>query len=274
MVATYERSIVTFIDILGFADIVDHQSASAIDLMLEAVQRTAGAPDLLADGRERATQILSFSDSIIRARAYGAEREESTLLVELEEVALAQWLLAKEGIFIRGGMTAGDIAFSMNRAFGPAFVRAYRLETQFASVARIVLDPALLAELRSNRCLRRRGKTLRSEIKDVRQHLRQSDDGMWFIDYLWVIAEDSSASRCADLGRHKSMILEKGAGLQPSDKLVPKYSWLAPYHNEVAAALGAERDVLIRRSELPILGELLLPRRKLRIKSAQRLAPP
>lgn len=260
----YARSIVTFLDILGFANIVETSSAQVIDSMLDAVQRTAGAPDLVLDARQATTQILSFSDSIIRARSYGTERSESTLLIELEDVALAQWLLARQGIFVRGGMTEGDILISTNRAFGPAFVRAYRLETQFASVPRIVLDPKLIAELRKNRLLRARGKTLRSEIKDVRHQLRQSDDGLWFIDYLWVIAEDSSRSQRADLRQHKAMILEKGAGLDSSDKLVPKYTWLARYHNEVAAALSEDRDLRIRRSELPILDELLLPRTKLR----------
>ncbi len=44
---------------------------------------------------------------------------------------------------MRGGVTIGDICFEGSMVFGPAMVKGYGLESEFAVYPRIVVDPAV-----------------------------------------------------------------------------------------------------------------------------------
>jgi hypothetical protein len=47
-------------------------------------------------------------------------------------------------VLIRGGITFGEVSARVGRAFGPAFVDAYGLESRFAHFPRIVVSPSAL----------------------------------------------------------------------------------------------------------------------------------
>jgi hypothetical protein len=263
-VSVYQRAIVTFLDILGFAKIVEDASPSVIDLMLDAIDTTAAAPGLIRHHTEEAdVHVLSFSDSVIRIRPCSQHVSEGVLICELEDLAATQWLLTQEGILVRGGMTIGDISVAESRAFGPAFVRAYELESRFAHSPRIVLDPDLIRVLRTEKTLRGEQVTLRGTIKRVRDFVSQGDDGLWQIDYLtavWRHTEDQSYHR-EGMTRHREMIIEKSKDLSTRHPYLPKYLWLARYHNLVARKVYRDDNSLrVGRTDFPIFDELLLPK--------------
>lgn len=177
----YTNSVVTFVDILGFADLVGREGEQEIAERLDAMGQTAASPV----GREGdGTAVVSFSDSVIRAREVGPETVYDALMHEVMDLATAQWTLLDFGMLIRGGTTIGDVSMADGRAFGPAFVQAYRLESSLAVSPRIVIDPGVIQGIREH--LRGAGTAgVKSElIAGLRDHVRLGDDGLWFIDYI------------------------------------------------------------------------------------------
>lgn len=253
----YEQSVVTFIDILGFSDVVREHDATEINVMLDLISETAAAQNNWG-GR---TEILSFSDSVIRAKGCG-KSVFSAALSEIIEIANAQCELALKGILIRGGMTTGNVSVSEGRVFGPGFIRAYELEAHFAGSPRIVIDTALIPELRQQRSTANR--EYQEEIKRIREWMIQGDDGLWFVDYLRSEYMREAPIRHAHMMKaHREMIIKKAKDIDPISRLVPKFLWLARYHNRVATKLHpSDGSIPLGRKDIPIFDQLLLPKRR------------
>jgi len=130
------------------------------------------------------TRSFAFSDSIVRVRPYDAEYNDGSLFHEIIALVHAQADLSHHGIFIRGGVAVGKIVFEKNAVFGPALVRAYDLESQYANVPRIIIGPEVFHELRRNAKLRAEHHELTHEIHYIKKLVRRGDDGLWFVDYL------------------------------------------------------------------------------------------
>lgn len=256
----YTRSVVTFVDILGFSEMVDGGTFSDIDEMLDAMGKTTGQP---VGDLGRLTAILSFSDSVIRARSLERESLYDALLQEVQDLATAQWTLLDFGMLIRGGTTVGEIHMDERRAFGPGFIRAYRLESSLAGAPRIVIDPAVIAKVREH--LRSVGSrtTKRGLIEDLKSHLRLGDDGIRFIDYINSVSLLNEAEYVRDtLASMRGFIVGRASALPQSSLILPKYLWLIRYHNQsVARLFPGQRELRITSADVPAADELLKPAR-------------
>lgn len=155
-----ERAVVTFIDILGFKNLVENRSTSEINEILSLFHQynTESPFGRYTSNKCTSTEILKlniktvfFSDSVVRIR-YASDWEKGILsdglymcMLEKELLLLAeiQSNLFKRGILIRGGITIGDILFDeeTNQLFGKAMNRAYELESKIANYPRIIIDP-------------------------------------------------------------------------------------------------------------------------------------
>lgn len=154
-----ERAVVTFIDILGFKNLVENKDEDEMREILSLFQknnskkpfeRVVPENPMLLDALIPIETIF-FSDSVVRIRyAPDFEKNEASdglymCLLEKELYLLAeiQSDLLKHGILIRGGITIGDISYDKetNQLFGKAMNRAYELESKVANYPRIVIDP-------------------------------------------------------------------------------------------------------------------------------------
>lgn len=262
---SYESHVVTFVDILGFRDVVRDRSAKEINDMLNAITENAAGSSWPNN-----VEVLSFSDSVVRAVAY-SDNPYRVAFCEIAELAYAQVELALKGILIRGGMTAGEVCVSESRIFGPAFVRAYELETRFAVAPRIVIDTTLIREIRRKRIIT--DPTYKEEIRKLRPWIIQGDDGLWFVNYLRAqFTPEAPLGHALLMRAHRDMIVERARHLDAASVLVPKYLWLARYHNRVADEMHpGQDDIKVGRSDIPIFDQLLLPKRGRRRTSAEPL---
>lgn len=254
----YSRSVVTFVDILGFADLVQETPAAEVDDILDAIADTAGLP---LYGDDSPTKALQFSDSVIRARSLGSDTIYDALLEEIQELATAQWMLIKVSVLIRGGTTVGDVSVTDRRAFGPAFVRAYRLESTLAGSPRIVIDPSVIADLRAH--IRSQPVAhRRTLISDLRDHIRQGDDGVWFIDFINSARVVNGPDEVReDLVGIRNFIVAEAGKFHSNPSVLPKYLWLVRYHNQsVRRWFPAHPELRIRTTEVPASDEFLKPR--------------
>jgi hypothetical protein len=233
----YRSCVITFLDILGFRDVVAKRSAKEIDDMLTLLQQGAARDPALA--KELSQKTITFSDSVIRTVEINSKgnREARTgiLFHEIIDLVHVQLELAYLGIFLRGGVTIGDMRIHSNRYFGPGFIRAYELESKYALYPRIVIDPRVLRELEKNKLLRSSHNSIEDEIGTIRKLLRRDADGLWFVDYLRAAQHEiDEPDAFGDfLQTHKERVTKNATALKEDHPAAGKMLWLAHYHNAI-----------------------------------------
>jgi hypothetical protein len=265
----YQKAIVTFIDILGFGDLVKKSDYGSVKKVLDAVEKTT-SPITFAEqnGKEDLPEVVSFSDAIVRVRKFESDTNKrnpfGVLFYELVSLVHAQSELMDIDIIIRGSVTIGDIYISEGRVFGPALVDAYGLENKYADYPRIIIDPKLIREYKTNTLLRTKGQSLRQELEIVGNLLRQGDDGIWFVDYARGIEAELNAPEryFAFLKKHRDVILNQAKSQKVLNAVLSKFIWMAYYHNQIVSDISEERfenyglrrkDFFINSDEMPTL---------------------
>jgi hypothetical protein len=232
---TYSDSLVTFLDLLGFGDLVEKEpDANKISEVLNTLRDEAGERPDLAEFME--LKQLFFSDSVIRVRQSGGCDGITSpgLQHELLMLAHSQARLIDKEIVVRGGITFGKVFLSDDRVFGPAHQKAYRLESKAALHPRIVVDSELLERFVG---YPEGGGNLEfaDAYGEVYGLLFKDDDGEWFLDYLRTMSSefDHYEDYWDFLERHKELIIMRLAEYQDSERILAKYRWLGNYHNAV-----------------------------------------
>lgn len=233
----YATSLVTFVDILGFRDIVSRKSADEIATILRRLISTAKPFGFNA--RPEDVSFVNFSDNIVRVSALPDNpRYEDIippLFIEAADLASAQALLAQRGVFVRGGICMGDIILSENMLYGPGLVKAYELESKVAQAPRIIIDPDLIAQfdLDSELFEADFDEGMPEEF-EIQWFVSRDSDGLYFIDYLRGVcteADDAEgAAGVIDLfTNHRRCVVQASREAPPQAKA--KYDWLRDYHN-------------------------------------------
>lgn len=177
---------VCFLDILGFSqDILSNWSADESNPLDKILAIKSALPVLHDDEveaeaelsrsvRSYVCRVNTVSDSI--TIAFGLENKLiigdlilglEALLANVREV----WRTAIElGYTLRGAIDFGDIYWDKNELIGPAFINAYRLESEIARVSRVVVSSKLnklLSDLASNYSSGITGHLLSNFRKDI-----------------------------------------------------------------------------------------------------------
>ncbi|REB11596.1 hypothetical protein DVB69_00170 [Sporosarcina sp. BI001-red] len=166
----YEKRLVLFIDILGFSNLVSESSSNQIKLqkirrILKVLERELHRDKEFQESHEIFTRKLrgsfplsveandkhyvnpskieytQFSDNIIISSPY---INAQSLVSLISNISLLQARFLQEGILFRGGIAYGDMYHKENLCFGPAFNRAYFLESKVAEYPRIVIDTDIM----------------------------------------------------------------------------------------------------------------------------------
>lgn len=129
--AEYTRQVVTFLDIMGFREIVAGQDAEAITLTLNLIQKKAAAA---GEDSAEATKIISFSDSVIRARPV-SDDPVSALLWRSGNLRRPSGDLMASGILVRGGITIGDVLVGAGQGFWSRICPRLRARSLLGAIA-------------------------------------------------------------------------------------------------------------------------------------------
>lgn len=242
----YVPAFVTFIDVLGFKRKVETQCAAEINAALDGVAQFATLGQRRNDvyaQEKHLPMVLQFSDSIVRVQPVVSIDDNLHALNlfhgEITSLLLAQGNLACNGVFLRGGMTFGQVCVHKDRIFGPAFVSAYQIESQLALYPRIVVDEHLLNHSPSNPLTETVDfHTWSSASSQLQEYLFQADDGLYSLDYLPHLMDaersDSAITAGTVVSAHKTRL---DCELSKPESKVPavrsKLNWLASYHNHV-----------------------------------------
>ncbi|EGR1976064.1 hypothetical protein BS055_RS23000 [Vibrio parahaemolyticus] len=237
----YIKAFVTFIDILGFKSIVNSESPEVINNKLDAMFRLS-KPHQQKSPDTKDAIVIQFSDSIIRIQPVNNNDElniAQCYIRELDALTLMQGNLACNGILIRGGLTYGDVCVKNGRIFGPAFNRAYGLESSLARYPRILVDEFLTLPNLDNPIYSQIGHNSWSDISySFLEYLLRSEDGQWMLDYIphiYLATHPDNITRLDVLYAHRNSIIELlGKAIQSKqEEPIAKIRWLASYHNKI-----------------------------------------
>jgi hypothetical protein len=253
----YRPAVITFLDVLGFSDqVAKDKDPTRLRSVLRRLADFAANQDDDGDELEETTSIV-FSDSIVRIRFIDGEDHSGALFHEVLKLLHVQGEMLADNVLLRGGLTVGDIYVEGQMAFGPGFIRAYQLESQFANYPRIVVGPEAFKALREDERLRADHHDLAEEIHHQSELLHQGDDGLWFIDYLYGFQEemDYPEDHVDLVAQHRSHIIASANAAPANSRVLQKYLWLAGYLNNVVDRLG-HTQLKITQADIPALEAL------------------
>lgn len=161
----YEDRIVAFIDILGFGALVVslaeqpelHERLFYALTHIKSYKMTSQMDNTAHSDLE----VSVFSDSIVMS----AEKHNFNRIIWASGWLHAQ--LLGSGILTRGGISFGKTVHTDDILYGEGMLKAYKIESNAAVYPRIVLDPALI-----------------NQIKGPSKYvfLKKDSDGLWFVD--------------------------------------------------------------------------------------------
>ncbi len=249
----YQDCIVSFIDILGFKNIVEDESVEKIVTILNRMKSFKPEENAYpADHSGSKPYGFTMSDAIVRILPLDFKYRDGALAWELYELLLAQIELLELGVLIRGGVTIGKAYIGKNGdgpIFGPGIIRAYEIENKKATFPRIVLDNNVIKNFKENERLRSQDNSFEVELKIIKRFIKTDDKEVNFIDYLSDRHVGEYNSEYSDyytfLQNHANLIrenLEKYKNTKP--EVYKKYEWLASYHEETIAPqrINAKED--------------------------------
>lgn len=272
----YVQALVSFIDILGFGQMV--QSSQNPDAIHAMLSRYVGNfhPNIAAyrtAAKQYGIRFIQFSDSIVRiapiANPLNCKKPYGIVYSEILGLHNVQRSLALQGTLIRGGMSLDDIFADGTYFFGRAMNSAYGLESKVALYPRIVIEPKIFDRLELDVALRDFSNSVAQELLEVKSLLEfDEQQGLYYVDYLGYspLVAATPAQYVNILNEHKAVVLAKAEVAKKKPEVAAKIAWVARYHNRkvrqlpagILTQMGASKRTLsLYRSDVPELRDFL-----------------
>lgn len=254
----YEPCIVSFIDVLGFRDLLATRHAYDVRDVMLSLREFSAPNELVVKRRKKDARLMSrafgdsVSDAVVRVRVFDTEFNDGAFFHELLDLLHVQVQCLGSGVIIRAGVAIGDAHVGLDGrgpVFGPAMVRAYEIESNEAIHPRIVVDENAYERFQADARLHKEDHDLEEEVRYVDGLLRVDEDGKRFIDYLRAGEPEFDDTACyfTFVEHHAALVRAKLAATQ--GRVRAKFEWLAGYHNAVVEEILAEFDNGSRSTE-------------------------
>lgn len=238
----YEKRLIAFIDILGWTEAVraapgNFEKTQKLGLALNTIRGQVLNSENMSklggdDGRPGDPKVTQFSDCLTIS-ALDDYAGKTAIISTLNILSMS---LLHQGFLLRGGIAVGDIYHRESMVFGPAFLKAYDLESRCSIYPRIILDP-LLSKLwgQGDAYLEKDGSLI-----DYARTWRLSNDGFRFFDFLQPFGGSPSFWNSTSLIRNsleplRSLIIDNLKLHVDNTGVRAKYVWLANYFNDVCS---------------------------------------
>lgn len=232
-----------FLDILGFKQQLQEahrlgRPQRLVDDIASILNESTGR---IASASERLSflGLRFFTDCICICYECDSGGEHSALTHLFELVADCQLAMACRGLYIRGAITYGTLAFGDRMIIGDSLFEAYTLESEVAKWPRVIISAKVVEQF---------GGAMAGSFKSGGNFRVWEDaDGYCFINYLSAAYEKRvKFSRILELNDEKlechGQKIENALNKFKDDSRVwGKYLWSANYHNAFCDRLRRER---------------------------------
>lgn len=244
----YQERVVSFIDVLGFAELVKQSDTNQIARSkISRLLEVDNFFDRIVREFIRFADAAFFSDSFVLSMQ---SPENHAIHLIRETGYLCRYLLL-QGFPCRGAITTGSLYHRDRFVVGPALVDAYRLERSVATYPRIILDDATMAHWKHEFRVDEFGSG--SAHPQLEGLVKRDRDGQHFLDIFhpewtsgflqWTDFVPSAPipTDPTDFLKEAWKRIEEGRAAHIGNPLVlAKYEWLATEWTERATALGVK----------------------------------
>jgi hypothetical protein len=153
--------LVSFIDVLGFSNDILKNWNNTLDNPLEKILSIKKDMPINSsiedDGRRNhrtyVSRVNTVSDSVTICFGYNEEIIAGDFVLGIESVianiSYVWSTFISKGYTIRGAIDFGDIYWDETELIGPAFINAYKLESEVAKCSRVIISSRLNKNLRN-----------------------------------------------------------------------------------------------------------------------------
>ncbi len=233
---SYDESIVTFLDVLGFSTLVEQTTAKAIEIIdrLNNVMTLVEMEVIEHHFWGRQFSARLFSDCICLSSPFSQDGLDAVT----ESVAMLAMMFSAFGVFLRGGIANGRHYENDRMIFREALVKAYQLESKSAVFPRVILFSDLA----------------HSDQFETPKRCWIDDDGYSSLTTLTgVRVKRVHPPESHPWALHKKHILAGLWSTQSLPRVLEKYRWLAKYHNrkvEEVRSRNGDRELGVNESML------------------------
>lgn len=241
----YKKSIVLFLDILGFSNMVKNSKEEDVEQIFEilryinawnskdGVNDLIEAKDLVDENYidyatidfkkiKEELKVSYFSDSLVVTLSYSDDEFNKKLFLMVRATAYLQTKLAAANYFTRGGIAIGNMFHTGNIFFGPAFLEAYELEN-LANYPRVILS-----------------RNIEKNVDFKMPYLKKAEDGIWYIDFL-AFAKNTENPTNPYISLIKEKINSNIAKNIDNIKIRSKYTWLKKQLKKINHTRGKQK---------------------------------
>ncbi len=235
-------SVVTFLDILGFKEAATRACAEGHgDKFLRKLKTALRKAQAHVKSPRGSWAVKRFTDNLVIGFPL-FDDGESELGRTFMSTGLYQFTLAQHGLFVRGGITIGDVYVGGDTVFGAALVDAHELESVHARDPRIILSPSAMTLVYQH-------LLYYADVRGTPQdyHLLVDADGHVFINYLLVPLDgrQPDSAYLSAIRKHKNNVLQNLTAHRHNPNVWRKYAWVAQYHNFVCKHLLKLKDTYL-----------------------------
>ena len=174
---SYEQRIVAFIDVLGFSELVN--KLDQYEYVFDLVNDNFMLEQFIKDEQKKklydTIEVTCFSDSIVISSELSQNLTLSSFLAVIHKLMINMF---KKRIPVRGGITYGNLYHKGQIVFGPAMVKAYKLENKSAIYPRIILE-----EKDYNDILNSIHDSTFNGKRYIKNLLKRDSDGFYYFNY-------------------------------------------------------------------------------------------
>jgi len=233
------RSVIAFIDVLGYKDLIEKASDSNISqdtlilyrrILDEAYEILEPYTKFMKDFLigvpvlKNRYEVRGFADSIVIGFPIGDNRTEAVFDRIFSLLAHLQLRMVLNGYFLRGAISVGELHLDNSIVFGKGLLEAQEAEKIYACNPRIILTASTKQEVDWN-----------SEIicSSPNPYLFRDTDKQIFLNYFEhiMIAKTEIGHSYNEMKRHKEIVEIKLSQYVDQPKILSKYLWIANYHN-------------------------------------------
>lgn len=229
-----EDCICVFMDILGYVEMQNEatktgKSAELFKRIYNSLNRAINSLNehIITPGDKWGIKI--FTDNIILSYPLRIDHHESAIGRTARAIAQYQLEMAKDGFFIRGGISRGNLYIDNNLVYGDALLDAYTLESKFAVHPRIITSPSVKKLILEH--FTYYATTTNAPQNDI---FKLDTDNNIFVDYLFSCFEPIRYDEKIDKETiliHKQHVENGLRKYQETPSVFSKYLWLSAYHN-------------------------------------------
>ena len=217
----YKMSVVAFIDILGFTEMIK-KSAESPNEYAQIWSALRVMKRWKKDHKKKDSKTISttmFSDSIVISNS--SDNIMNALKNIIEDVMYLQEDLLRHEILCRGGISIGKLYHSKNKMFGPAFLEAYRLESEAAKYPRIILLKSAVEHFIKNNNSTDNDSALFNDIQNDYLLFDKEPPDILYVDYLHKFITKRN--------QEIEFFLRNELEQPKADNVISKYKWLMNY---------------------------------------------